>query len=72
MSDPIKLDSLKTLVIEPELPENGVKLKSLLAQVEASLIKQAMLRHKNNKAKAARTLGLNRTTLVEKLKRLKE
>ena len=48
----------------------GVALKALLAQAEATLIAQALEASNGTIADSARMLGLKRTTLVEKLKRL--
>jgi DNA-binding NtrC family response regulator len=48
----------------------GVELKALLAQAEATLIAQALEASNGTVAESARLLGLKRTTLVEKLKRL--
>lgn len=51
------------------LPEEGINLKEFLDKIEEKLILQALERTGNVKERAARLLGLNRTTLVEKLKR---
>ena len=51
------------------LPEEGLSLKSTVEQLEKDLIRQALKRSDGNKARAAGLLGMNRTTLVEKLKR---
>lgn len=51
------------------LPIEGIILKNFLSDIESSLISQALSRCKGNKNKAAKLLGLNRTTLVEKLKK---
>ena len=53
----------------PELPEDGLKLSSAVDQYETSLILQALERTGWNKNQAARLLNMNRTTLVEKLKK---
>ena len=53
-----------------ELPEGGIDLPALIAQIEKDMIGRALLRTEQNKGAAARLLGLKRTTLVEKLKRL--
>jgi DNA-binding NtrC family response regulator len=53
-----------------DLPEQGVDLPALVAQIEKDMIARALARTENNKGAAARLLGLKRTTLVEKLKRL--
>jgi two-component system response regulator AtoC len=52
-----------------DLPPSGVDLRMLLAQLEERFIKQALLRTGGNKNRAAELLGMNRTTLVEKLRR---
>jgi DNA-binding NtrC family response regulator len=51
-------------------PAPGIELKALLAQAEATLIAQALEASNGTIAESARLLGLKRTTLVEKLKRL--
>jgi two-component system response regulator PilR (NtrC family) len=53
-----------------DLPEQGVDLPTLVAQIEKEMIDKALARTDHNKGAAARLLGLKRTTLVEKLKRL--
>jgi len=53
-----------------DLPADGVDLPALLAQIEEDMIGRALTRTEQNKGAAARLLGLKRTTLVEKLKRL--
>ncbi|MBI4686747.1 MAG: sigma-54-dependent Fis family transcriptional regulator [Nitrospirae bacterium] len=51
------------------LPEGGVDLNDLLNDIEKSLINQAMQKAGGVKSRAASILGLNRTTLIEKLKK---
>ncbi|TNF33138.1 MAG: sigma-54-dependent Fis family transcriptional regulator [Deltaproteobacteria bacterium] len=51
------------------LPADGLSLKDTLERVERDLIREALLRTHGNRSHAATLLGLNRTTLVEKLKR---
>lgn len=53
----------------PLLPAEGMNLVAYLEMVERSLIQQALDRTGGTVARAARLLGLNRTTLVEKLRR---
>jgi DNA-binding NtrC family response regulator len=53
-----------------ELPAGGIDLPALVAQIEKDMIERALSRTEQNKGAAARLLGLKRTTLVEKLKRL--
>jgi DNA-binding NtrC family response regulator len=52
-----------------ELPQDGVDLKALVNSFEDHLLKQALQRTGGNKNKASELLKMNRTTLVEKLKK---
>ena len=51
------------------LPEAGVDLRKFVADMEYDLIDQALARCDGNRSQAAQLLGLNRTTLVERLKK---
>jgi two-component system response regulator HydG len=51
------------------LPAMGVDLRELLTQLEERFIAEALARTGGNRNRAADLLGLNRTTLVEKLRR---
>jgi sigma-54 specific flagellar transcriptional regulator A len=51
------------------LPEEGIELKEYLAELEISLITQALERYDYVVARAAEILGVRRTTLVEKMKK---
>ena len=53
----------------PQLPPQGVDLRLFLTQLEDRFITQALERASGNKNRAAELLGINRTTLVEKLRR---
>ena len=53
----------------PELPSAGTDLHAILESVEDRMIAEALERTGGNKNRAAELLGLNRTTLVEKLRR---
>ena len=53
------------------LPEEGINLKQAVEEFERELITEALDRTDWIKNKAAQLLGLNRTTLVEKLKKMK-
>ncbi|HEX9296748.1 MAG TPA: sigma-54 dependent transcriptional regulator [Polyangiaceae bacterium] len=55
--------------LSPELPDGGLELRAAVEAFENELIRQALERTGWNKNQAARLLGLNRTTLVEMLKR---
>jgi two-component system response regulator PilR (NtrC family) len=65
-SNPLVTQHYKTLF---ELPEVGVDLKQILSDIEDSLIMQAMNRTRGNKNQASKLLALNRTTLIEKMKK---
>jgi transcriptional regulator with PAS, ATPase and Fis domain len=52
-----------------KLPDAGIDLRCAVESFENNLIRQALERTRWNKNQAARLLGLNRTTLVEMLKR---
>lgn len=54
------------------LPNEGIDLKKTLREVESGMIKQALLAAAGNRNQAAKMLGLNRTTLVEKLRKQPE
>jgi len=55
-----------------ELPTEGLNLKSMISEIEYSLIQQAIERTKGNKNQASKLLGLNRTTLIEKMKKFSQ
>jgi len=64
----VEVASVNGTVI-PELPTDGTDLRGILDAVEDRMISEALERTGGNKNKAAELLGLNRTTLVEKLRR---
>lgn len=51
------------------LPESGINLKSIVSAFENHLVDQALVRTRGNKNKASGLLEMNRTTLVEKLRK---
>ena len=53
----------------PRLRPEGVNLKDMITDIEISMIKQALDQTNGVVAKAAETLGLRRTTLIEKMKK---
>jgi len=55
---------------EAAFPEDGLDFEHYMSNVELTLIKKSLERTQGNKRRAAALLGLKRTTLVEKLKRL--
>ena len=54
----------------PAIPEDGFDMAGYLAGIERQLIRRALDDTGGNRQQAARRLGLKRTTLVEKLRRL--
>lgn len=63
---PQHVDSYKSLI---NLPNEGVDLKQLLSDIEDSLINQALELTGGNKNQASKLLSMNRTTLIEKMKK---
>jgi DNA-binding NtrC family response regulator len=53
-----------------DLSENGVDLPTAVSRFERALIGTAMRRSNSNKSKAAMMLGIGRTTLIDKLRKL--
>ena len=49
----------------------SIDLRGELRRFEDEMIRQALTASSGNKNKAAKILGLNRTTLVEKLRRMR-
>jgi sigma-54 specific flagellar transcriptional regulator A len=54
---------------ENAFPESGVNLRAAVEAFENKLIREALERSGWNKNRAAALLGINRTTLVEMVKR---
>jgi DNA-binding NtrC family response regulator len=54
----------------PSIPEEGIDLREVVNHFESDLIREALRRTQNNKNKAAQLLNMNRTTLLEKIKKL--
>jgi two-component system response regulator PilR (NtrC family) len=64
-------NNLKTSGYEQllNLPESGLDLKRVISDIEDSLIFQALERTSWNKNQASKLLSMNRTTLIEKIKK---
>ncbi len=60
----------QTTGLFPPKAGNAVDMPGVIADIERQMITQAMSRADGVKARAAELLGINRTTLVEKIKRL--
>ena len=54
----------------PQITSRGIDMNKVIADIEQEMILQAMALGKGVKARAANLLKINRTTLVEKIKRL--
>jgi DNA-binding NtrC family response regulator len=54
-----------------DLPTDGIDFNNMVSQFEKNLLIQALCKASGVKNRAAKLLNLNRTTLVEKLKRFK-
>ncbi len=52
-----------------DIPDDGVSFKDLVSRFESDLIRTALDKTEWNKNRAANLLGLNRTTLIEKIKK---
>ncbi len=66
---PLLLDHNNKQSYSSALTKEGVDLKATLLDIEITFIRQALLLSKGVTSKAANLLGLQRTTLIEKLKR---
>jgi DNA-binding NtrC family response regulator len=56
-------------VAAPRVPPTGLVLHDVIDRVESDLIRQALEQTHWNKNRASQLLGMNRTTLVEKIKK---
>ncbi|MBI5683238.1 MAG: sigma-54-dependent Fis family transcriptional regulator [Deltaproteobacteria bacterium] len=52
-----------------DIPDEGVNLTTMVAELENELIEKALVKTRGVKSKAAELLGINRTTLIEKMKK---
>ncbi len=60
----------KTTSFPPQVTPRGINMNRVIADIERDMIAQAMVLGHGVKARAAELLKINRTTLVEKMKRL--
>ncbi|MEJ7730708.1 MAG: sigma-54 dependent transcriptional regulator [Polyangiaceae bacterium] len=67
----VRGDTAETVTGQVKLPEAGIDLKAAVEAFESQLIRQALERTGGNKNRAAQLLHVNRTTLVEMVKRKK-
>ena len=78
MDETVEMDDLPAKILSPkadksdmpyELPADGMDIREFVSRLEERLIRQALDRTGWNKNNAASLLRMNRTTLVEKLKK---
>jgi DNA-binding NtrC family response regulator len=69
---PPEVHNVPAAAVTPSIdfPEGGLDLPVYLASIERDLIRRSLERTSGNRNRAAELLGIKRTTLVEKLKRL--
>jgi sigma-54 specific flagellar transcriptional regulator A len=53
-----------------DFPDEGLDLNQIIGNLERALITRALERSEGVRSKAAQLLGLNRTTLIEKIKKM--
>ena len=70
LSEKILASDSGTLHPRVRIPENGISFNTAVTEFERELILQALNRTNWVKNKAAKLLNLNRTTLVEKMKKI--
>ena len=68
LPDPFAGQEAPTVAV-PQLPPTGLSFRDVVDDFETDLILQALEQTHWNKNQAARLLGLNRTTLLEKIKK---
>ena len=59
------------VIVKKTIIDNNFDLKEHLIQIEISLINQALFETKWIVSRAAKMLGIQRTTLIEKMKKYK-
>jgi transcriptional regulator with PAS, ATPase and Fis domain len=62
-------ESPSIMLTTPRVPATGLSFRDVVDDFEADLIRQALEQTHGNKNRAAQLLGLNRTTLLEKIKK---
>lgn len=69
LPDTLRVGAKPASAVSQTLPPDGISLNAAVEQLERDLIGQALERTAWNKNRAAQLLGLNRTTLLEKIKK---
>jgi DNA-binding NtrC family response regulator len=67
---PRRVRAISAAGAHPPRPIEEIKLDAFLLEVERELIQRAMKRSRNNKAKAARLLGISRARLIRRVAQL--
>jgi transcriptional regulator with PAS, ATPase and Fis domain len=67
----VATEAVHTVGSNQDFPEDGVDLNRAVEEFEKDLLCRALKRTAGVRSNAAKLLGINRTTLVEKLKRFK-
>ncbi len=62
--------SIQNLLTDTTFPETGCDLNEIISNMEKRLINEALSKSGGVKSKAAMLLGLKRTTLIEKIKKM--
>ncbi len=70
LSEKVLASTPRSLHPRIKIPENGISFNTAITEFERELILQALNRTNWVKNKAAKLLNLNRTTLVEKMKKI--
>jgi DNA-binding NtrC family response regulator len=60
-----------TTLSAPQITKEGIDMNRAIMNIEREMIQQAMVLGQGVKTRAAALLNINRTTLVEKIKRLR-
>ena len=64
-------EKIGDLINDVEISDDGLSLNETIGHFEKDLLRKALAKSGGIKSRAAKLLNLNRTTLVEKLKRYK-
>jgi sigma-54 specific flagellar transcriptional regulator A len=67
---PLAGEVIEQNVLSASLPAEGLDMKAQMQALERAWIEQALLMHGGVVSKAAQHLGLRRTTLIEKIRKL--
>ena len=69
LPQPFHIASSADMVQAPRVPASGLSFQQVVGRFESDIIRQALERTRWNKSKAAQLLDLNRTTLLEMIKK---